>query len=59
MVMSIWDIYNLGINQTAELKNKSEIKKKKKEQPGCTKAVAADSSSYSGDTQATPIIVVF
>lgn len=56
MVMSVWDIYNLGINQTAELKDKSEIQNKAK--PDSIKRVTAASFSYSGNTQTTLIIVV-
>lgn len=56
MVMSVWDIYNLGINQTAELKDKSEIQNKAK--PDSMKRVTAAPFSYSGDTQTTLIIVV-
>lgn len=53
---NVWDIYNLELNQTAELKDKSEIQNKTK--PDSTWRVTAAPFSYSGDTQKTPIIVV-
>lgn len=53
--MSVWDIYNLELNQTAELKDKSEIQNKAK--PDSTRRVTAAAFSYSGDTQTTPIFV--
>lgn len=48
MAMSPWDIWNLGINQMAELqkKKKSEIQNEKK--PDCTKTATSSPPSYSG-----------
>lgn len=56
MVIYVWDMYNLGKKSNDWTEKKSETENG--ENPDCTKPVTADPSSYSGDTQATLIIML-